>query len=873
MPRLEFDNHNAGHAVDLFAPPRNQSIFDPPDEYGGQNALSNVNDGNQDRFRASEQHTKSKQRTKQQHRDDSSDNMTISVNYPVGGSRRNNQHPVSITIDPSGNNNHNNSNNQRQSGRGDSRHRIDENEQDEDEEEEDSYGDIRRSGGNNKRSNGTKNLMHGATHVLPSSPNQKAAFPQPWEAPFVNPHSVPFAAGHHEYASPVKQPFSSHQTASSASQFVSEFRLGAAADRLKAGALDTEKDINTRMFKADKTSKTNRLPLQQQSSRASSAVSEALRRSWPEMLGAMPSSEVAGRFADLVMGEEVGTTYANHLADLAASAALVEESVSDDIAKRTRKKKRSVGKAAELVLDLPPSIVSEVVAESLSVDSHSDSTAGILNTVVRELNDLLRQCLQGSQIVSSNSASQEDKNSSAEFDHVLKGVVAQAVQDTAATLGRLTDSSLLQALQDANADGSCPNKITQYIQQSLDTLARVNAFVLGTFLGEEARALHTETVYEIVSMSISSALDRLDACNVAVHTIVKRADGEAVQHENKHLPTGEFRAGATSLSIELEQLRRLKKDAELTPWLDRIRAQEAGVLEKKMSRFYRVFDIALRHQLQAALYHWKLNVHALKRHELKIFDLTDRHVVRFKKSYFDLWAKLFKLRTHRRRALQRFGRVIGSHGRDVIRKSFRVWERAIQHTRLAGKSSEEVAALKYELCNLKATLHDMTNKSEVAANLAAERALNRELSAVNLELRVSLQQMEAKLLEVTGAQSSKRKDLVFQHLIGKEEELAEARRESAFLLSELELLNTINENKQSTSVRDRDKDSSASSNSSQHEVSRVEAFRRAQTTKNKMVGLPGGPSRGGAGGGESIVMTKDIARQVVLNEGAACSRL
>jgi hypothetical protein len=216
---------------------------------------------------------------------------------------------------------------------------------------------------------------------------------------------------------------------------------------------------------------------------------------------------------------------------------------------------------------------------------------------------------------------------------------------------------LLQALQDANADGSCPNKITQYVQQSLDTLARVNAFVLGTFLGEEARTLRTETVYEIVSMSISSALDRLDACNVAIHTIVKRADGEAVHHENKHLPAGEFRAGATSLSIELEQLRRLKKDTELTPWLDRIRAQEAGVLEKKMSRFYRVFDIALRHQLHAALCHWKLNVHALKRHELKIFDLTDRHVVRFKKSYFDLWSKLWKLRTHRRRALQRYDNI------------------------------------------------------------------------------------------------------------------------------------------------------------------------------------------------------------------------
>jgi hypothetical protein len=135
---------------------------------------------------------------------------------------------------------------------------------------------------------------------------------------------------------------------------------------------------------------------------------------------------------------------------------------------------------------------------------------------------------------------------------------------------------------------------------------------------------------------------------------------------------------------------------------------------------------------------------------------------------------------------------------------------------------------------------------------------------VNLELRVSLQQMEAKLLEVTGAQASKRKDLVFQHLIGKEEELAEARRESAFLLSELQTLSTINDKQQRNSPSKphqlgRDHVSEGG------EVGKVEAFRRAQAARQKMVGLPGGPSRPNTNG-ESIVMTKDIARQVVLNE-------
>jgi len=62
---------------------------------------------------------------------------------------------------------------------------------------------------------------------------------------------------------------------------------------------------------------------------------------------------------------------------------------------------------------------------------------------------------------------------------------------------------------------------------------------------------------------------------------------------------------------------------------------------------------------------------------------------------------------------------------------------------------------------------------------------------MNLELRHSMQMMEEKLLEVGGAPSGKRKDLVFHYLTGKEEELAEARRENKFLHSELDHLRVL----------------------------------------------------------------------------------
>ena len=54
-----------------------------------------------------------------------------------------------------------------------------------------------------------------------------------------------------------------------------------------------------------------------------------------------------------------------------------------------------------------------------------------------------------------------------------------------------------------------------------------------------------------------------------------------------------------------------------------------------------------------------------------------------------------------------------------------------------------------------------------------------------------MQQLQEKLLEVGTAPSGKRKDLVYHYLLGKEEELAESRRENKFLHSELDHLRIL----------------------------------------------------------------------------------
>ncbi len=73
----------------------------------------------------------------------------------------------------------------------------------------------------------------------------------------------------------------------------------------------------------------------------------------------------------------------------------------------------------------------------------------------------------------------------------------------------------------------------------------------------------------------------------------------------------------------------------------------------------------------------------------------------------------------------RFGRIVGTKGRDQLRRFFRRWNQASSSEKTTARNSDELARIKYELVNVKAALHDAVSKCEMAANLAAERALNR----------------------------------------------------------------------------------------------------------------------------------------------------
>jgi len=73
----------------------------------------------------------------------------------------------------------------------------------------------------------------------------------------------------------------------------------------------------------------------------------------------------------------------------------------------------------------------------------------------------------------------------------------------------------------------------------------------------------------------------------------------------------------------------------------------------------------------------------------------------------------------------RFGRVLSGKGLHQLQRYFHRWEQCVRKTVSSLTTSMENAKLRSELCNLKAMLHELTDRDEVVAGLAAEKALNR----------------------------------------------------------------------------------------------------------------------------------------------------
>jgi len=337
-----------------------------------------------------------------------------------------------------------------------------------------------------------------------------------------------------------------------------------------------------------------------------------VRRSWPEELRC-PSSDIISRFVDHILAQEQGTTQKEYQLYQSIFRGQQnnekrfdkEEVDGEDLSTYPFLSNLRLNPVkCDLPSVIPDNVMSEAVAEALM--DNDRSTTGAIGTAITKLNDLMRQCLLGTTMDPSL------PQSSIDFDQVLLGVVTDIIKSSVQSLRSAQQSNLVKALEESppettnamtgegvsskrmkssssSSSSTSRSNIGLLLQQGIDSLTRIISFLHGMYLHDEARAIELQTndTYEVVALSLSSILNKLDACNVSIWSIGQRADEVTMEHVVTR--SGGFLK--SSLSLELEELRKLKRDSELIPLVERIRQQESSILERKLFRSVReVYD-------------------------------------------------------------------------------------------------------------------------------------------------------------------------------------------------------------------------------------------------------------------------------------------
>jgi hypothetical protein len=106
-------------------------------------------------------------------------------------------------------------------------------------------------------------------------------------------------------------------------------------------------------------------------------------------------------------------------------------------------------------------------------------------------------------------------------------------------------------------------------------------------------------------------------------------------------------------------------------------------------------------------------------------------------------------------------------------------------------SASLIASLKSQLVALQDELHLQSQSNTLFSQLSAERALNRELIAINIDIQNKTIHLENKLLEVIQIPPQERKQLVCDVLIERENEIIKFRRENRTLKEQIRRLEEI----------------------------------------------------------------------------------
>lgn len=450
-----------------------------------------------------------------------------------------------------------------------------------------------------------------------------------------------------------------------------------------------------------------------------------------------------------------------------------------------------------------------LLAEAAADRFHdSDASAcGQLGGVISDLSDFFRQAIAGAQIVGGDASP-----ASAELDNALLGVITTILADSIETLQGVCYGSLVQAFQDAHNDG-CENCVKDTLERSLARLDKLRLFVNHEFCKElcDAEGMTPAEMYCIAAVGLDFVLSDLDSANAIVWGVCSKLDlpralPVASPPEEAQKPSrGRASATAsaegpvlkTALSCELDELRRLKSKAGARGASAAMAAQIALLEREKVAKEASAGGRAGGRGGKGA--DMKGAMDRLQQQEqvggsrearvLRVLNTCDDALTRWQVYALLKWRNIVAaIKSNFASKLKRFGRLLQVRRLGMLARCFRRWDKTAALLRTDLLIEQETAKLKYEMCGMEARIHELSSGNALAASLAAERALNKELAGTNMELRLGVQELDAKLLECANAPPASRKALVRDVFYGREDEIAHSRREAKTLREELQRL-------------------------------------------------------------------------------------
>ncbi len=136
----------------------------------------------------------------------------------------------------------------------------------------------------------------------------------------------------------------------------------------------------------------------------------------------------------------------------------------------------------------------------------------------------------------------------------------------------------------------------------------------------------------------------------------------------------------------------------------------------------RVLEIMKKFMLKSHFLYWKLKMRNWKKHELEIFEWEERQQLHQKRIFYQSWRKAFIEKRLKRRALQRFLRIIQYKYEKQYIYYFHKWKENVFNL---SQLNPIVSDLKLEILRLQSELELQSNSSQTQALLVAERALNK----------------------------------------------------------------------------------------------------------------------------------------------------